>query len=311
MSRTNAIYLDSRVSDDERRNELFSGEIFLFSPTEESRALRDYAAELLGEAFAPLNPETAQFEMPVERFVSVLDPLKRRYTHSPVTKQLIEALLASLGCSREETHWDVPRLRAVTSDRYLTAGVGYVHPPHRDTWWSAPLAQVNWWMPIYELGPTRSLAIHPSWWSRQIENHSEDFSIYTWNAVGRAEAAKHIYSDTRQQPHPPEDFDPEPQVRYVLPVGGLIAFAGAQLHSTVPNTSGRTRFSTDFRTINAADLLGGHGAPNVDSRPQGTSLRDFKRLSDGADLPADLVARYDHGARPEDGVLVFEPGETS
>ena len=60
---------------------------------------------------------------------------------------------------------------------------------HRDTWWSAPLAQLNWWMPIYEFESESSMAFHPPYWSVGVENHSEDFNYYEWNAVGRAQAA--------------------------------------------------------------------------------------------------------------------------
>ena len=49
----------------------------------------------------------------------------------------------------------------VTSDSYLTAGVGYAHPLHRDVWWSAPHAQLNWWLPVYEFDTECSMAFHP------------------------------------------------------------------------------------------------------------------------------------------------------
>jgi hypothetical protein len=48
------------------------------------------------------------------------------------------------------------------------------------------------------------------------------------------------------------------------------------------------------------------GAPNVDSEPKGTSLRDFKRVRDQQDLPEELVALYDD-AEARGGELVFTP----
>ena len=57
-------------------------------------------------------------------------------------------------------------------------------------------------------------------------------------------------------------------------------FSGNQLHSTVPNTSGQTRFSIDFRTVNIGDVRSRREAPNVDSECTGTSLRDFLRVRD-------------------------------
>jgi hypothetical protein len=303
----NAIYIDSRASDEVRRTRLYEGQIFTFTPSAESRALREFAVEMISEAFAPLDPRYAQFEMPVERFVEIFGPLKPRFIHHPKTMELMRALLLGLGCDDQETYIDVPRLRGVTSDAYLTAGVGYAHPLHRDTWWSAPLAQLNWWMPLYELESESSMAFHPRYWAEGVENHSEDFDYYEWNATGRAEAARHIHSDTRRQPHPPRDIEPDPQVRLIVPEAGLIVFSGAQMHSTVPNTSGRSRFSIDFRTVNLADLQHGRAAPNVDSRPLGTSLRDFRRMADLAPMPDDVVTRYDSGQLHGDAVLVFQP----
>lgn len=304
-STNNALYIDVQAPDDIRRRRLYQGQLFVYTPTPQTRAVRDFAAEMIEEAFAPQDPVTAQFEMPVEKFVEIFAPLKPRFIHHPKTKQLLADALTALGVDPEDTYLDVPRLRGVTSDAYLTAGVGYAHPMHRDTWWSAPLAQLNWWMPIYPFESESAMAFHPNYWVEPVENHSEEFNYYEWNTVGRAQAATQIHNDTRKQPHPPDDINPDPQIRLVVPTGGVIVFSAAQMHSTVPNTSGRSRFSIDFRTVSISDLRSGVAAPNVDSRPEGTSLRDFRRMSDAAPMPDDVVAKYDRGTVPEGAVLVF------
>lgn len=309
MVTNNTVYVDSEMADDRRREQLYRGQIFLFTASPESIALRDFAREMIEDAFAPLDPVMAQHEMSVERFVEIFGPLKPKFIHHERTMDLMRDVLCSLGTDLDETYLDVPRLRGVTSDGYLTAGVGYAHPLHRDTWWSAPLAQLNWWMPLYPFESESSMAFHPRYWSEGVVNHSDEFNYYHWNAVGRAEAAKHVGKDTRKQPHPPADIEREPQVRFVVPDGGIVLFSGAQMHSTVGNTSGRTRFSIDFRTVNAADLRATRSAPNVDSEPEGTSLRDFHRMSDGVSLPENLVAEYDSGDVPEDAVLIFQPAD--
>jgi hypothetical protein len=48
------------------------------------------------------------------------------------------------------------------------------------------------------------------------------------------------------------------------------------------------------------------GAPNIDSAPVGTSLRDFLRGTDAAPIPEETVRLYDE-AVPAEGVLVFRP----
>jgi len=98
-------------------------------------------------------------------------------------------------------------------------------------------------------------------------------------------------------------------VRFVVPPGGVIVFSGAQLHSTVPNTTNTVRWSIDFRTINIDDVVSKRGAPNIDSASTGTSLRDFLRVSDLASIPEDIVATY-HDGVPVGGVTVFKPEMT-
>lgn len=67
------------------------------------------------------------------------------------------------------------------------------------------------------------------------------------------------------------------------------------LHSNVPNTSGRTRFSIDFHTVDVADIRVGLGARNVDGRSAGSSIRDFMSAADLSPVPDDVVALFDSG----------------
>ncbi len=301
-----AVHVDTRDSDEDRRRQLYEGELFVFTGRASIRALAEFARDMLEDAFAPLDPRTAQFHMPVEKWVEIFAPVKPAFIHHPRTRSLMTEILDELEVPLDRTFLDVPRLRGVTADGYLTSGVGYAHHPHRDTWYSAPMAQLNWWLPIYEFEADSSMAFHPRYWSEGVANGSNAFNYYEWNAVGRKDAAKHISSDTRRQPKAEVEVELEPQVRVVMPVGGLVVFSAAQMHSTVANTTGVARFSIDFRTVSADDLANGNGPVNVDSRPHGTSLRDFVLASDGSPVPNELVERYDDIAA-DDGVLVFTP----
>lgn len=287
------IYAESHHGDDGRREHLYRGDLYTYSARAATTALCEWAAEMLTEAFAPLDPQLAQHELPVERFVEIFAPVKPRFIHHPRTMELVRELLGCFEVDLEETYVDVPRLRGVTSDGYLTSGVGFAHHPHRDTWWSAPLCQLNWWLPIFPMAGSSSMAFHPRYFDTPVANGSHEFSYAEWNSVGRAEAAKHVHSDTRKQPKPLEELDLQPEVRCVLEPGGLLVFSPAHLHSTVANTSGLTRFSIDFRTVHLADVRADRGATNIDSRPTGTSLRDFRRTLDLAAMPDDVVARHD------------------
>ena len=76
-------------------------------------------------------------------------------------------------------------------------------------------------------------------------------------------------------------------------MGAAYQFSAAQMHSTVPNTSGLTRYSIDFRTVHLDDAWGRIGAPNIDSACTGTTMRDYLRGADLSHMPETVVALYD------------------
>lgn len=302
----NTIDIDPTFDDAERRRQIYAGRVMLFTACDTGLKIVTHTRGMLEGAFAGVDPCLAQYAMPVEEFAAILTQLKPQFIHHRVSWRAIADMLIEIGCDPEQTYLDVPRLRISTSDGYLTSGVAYAHHPHRDTWWSSPLQQVNWWMPIYEFTSESGMTFHPKYWSRGVVNDSSLFDYYDWNTNQRKNAAQHVKSDTRWQPHALEELELQPEVRLVFRPGGAMAFSGAQLHSTVANTSGRTRYSVDFRTVDIADVVEGRGAPNVDSAPSGTSLRDFMRISDGARVSDDVASRFD--TRVVDrSAMVFQP----
>jgi hypothetical protein len=291
------LYVDSAHDDDARRRRLYGGDLFAFSPNPGSAGLAELARELSEEAFAPHDPQVAQESMPAERYVEILAELKPRFIHHPRAKELIGGLLTELGADVEQTYFDVPRLRTMAHGEYLKAGLAYQFHAHRDTWFSAPHQQLNWWLPVYPIEAQNCMAFHPQYFDTPIRNSSEGYDYEQWNKTGRQQAAKQVKKETRKQPQAEEPLELEPDVRVVTPPGGTLVFSAAQLHSTVPNTTERTRFSIDFRTVNLDDLLEGEAATNIDSECTGTTLRDFLRASDLEPLPEEVIERY--GSRRE------------
>ena len=291
--RNNTVYLDPPLEDDARRRAIFQGQLFVYSPVPGALALVEHARELIEDAFGGRDPRIAQHDMPVDEYAALLADLKPRFIHHPRSKACISQMLVELGADPEKTYFDVPRMRTSTSDGYLTTGIAYAFHPHRDTWYSAPMCQLNWWLPIYDVEPDNILAFHPRYFETPVANSSEEYNYYEWNATSRKDAAKHIGVDTRKQPKALEPIEADPQIRLVTPPGGTIIFSAAQLHSSVENTSGVTRFSIDFRTVNIDDVATGLGAPNVDSRCTGTTMRDYIRVSDQSRIPDELVMAYD------------------
>jgi hypothetical protein len=286
------VYLDAAHSDEARRHRLYGGDLYAFSPSPSAQKLAELAQELSEAAFAPFDPQVAQDSMPPERYAEILAELKPRFIHHPLAKELIAGMLSGAGADIERTYFDVPRLRTMAHSQYMNAGLALQFHSHRDTWFSAPQQQLNWWLPVYPIESENSMAFHPQYFDRAIRNTSSGYDYDEWNRTGRQLAAKLVKKETRKQPQAEEQLELTPDVRVVTPPGGVIVFSAAQLHTTVPNTTTRTRFSIDFRTVNLDDLLEGVGAPNVDSACTGTTLRDFLRASDLAPLPEDVIEEY-------------------
>ena len=286
------IFVDSRMRDADRRKELYRGSVFVNSPSPSALKLCRLAQELIEEAFSPLDPLTIHEHLPAEKCAEILATLKPRFIHHPQAKECIQGILAEAGCDLETTYFDVPRMRTAFPVDYLKAGIAYAFHPHRDTWYSAPLCQLNWWMPIYDLNSENCMALHPHYFDRAIKNGSSEYNYHRWNQESRYNAAKHVKVDTRVQPHAEEPVELDPQIRTVCPIGGAYLFSAGHLHSTVPNTSNVTRYSADFRTVNLDDVLRRVGARNVDSACTGTTMGDYLRATDFSHLPQEAMAPY-------------------
>jgi hypothetical protein len=156
---------------------------------------------------------------------------------------------------------------------------------------------VNWWLPLYEIGPESGLAFHPEHWGRAAPNSSDRYDYDAHYPAGSsAPATPDTAALAAELPRADGPMALDSALRPLCPAGGVLLFSGAHLHTSVPNTSGRTRFSLDFRTVHLDDVRAGRGAPNVDSACKGSVLRDFLRADDGAPLPPDLLTRHALGA---------------
>ena len=150
-------------------------------------------------------------------------------------------------------------------------------------------------MPIYAIEVGNVMVFHPRYFDEVVSNMSSGYNYYEWNTKYRAAASSNVSADTRPLPGPVQEVDISHPLVFVPPVGGLIEFSGQHLHSSVPNQTGRTRMSIDFRTVHIGDIEAGRGAANVDVACTGSSIRDFIRASDLAPMPERIVALFHDG----------------
>ena len=213
-----------------------------------------------------------------------IDALRDRVRDEPDIRRLFRAALERVGVDAPRSYWDSPYFRVVPpvepGDERQIGRIGF----HRDTWASNVLQQTNWWATIRPLAAERTIALYPAYWSRPIRNTSADWNLDEIRARRRSGERD---EDIPIVPEPSEPVDTSTELRVVIEPGDLLCFAGAHLHASVPNTSGRTRFSVELRTVNLDDLTHGRGAPNVDGSAPHVPLEWFRSMEDGSPLRRD------------------------
>jgi hypothetical protein len=300
------VHIDPEFDDDERRRRLFAGDIVVYTHVPEVASFAEFTRGLVTDVFAPDVPTMVHQSRSPDELADVLIDFKPKFIHHPDSIDHVRRITTALGATPEEMYADVPKLRTAFPSGGLSTGIAYAFQAHRDTWYGAPGQQINWWMPVWPAAPNNVMEFYPRWFGAAIENNSGEYNYYLANMWRSRIKDFSGAKDVRVHPAPEHGLPAdEPRLCLVPPVGGVMLFSGDQLHASIPNTSGVTRYSIDFRTVHAADLRSGSSAPMADVECIGTALRDFHRLTDGRGFTEEEIAPYDNA--DADGVRVFVP----
>jgi hypothetical protein len=296
------IVIDPNVPGDVLRQQLYSGNLVILTRLQALRDFVDYTREELIELFKPHDPEHVHEHIDPPEMAKLLGVWKPRFIHSERSKKLVRGIIEEAGFSATETHYDLPKPRTSFPVGHLTTGVAFAFPWHRDAWYSAPAQQINWWLPIFPVREDNAMSFDPASFDRAVPNTSDAFDYYQNNA-SRLTTATGV---TREVQSRPRAIDHKPvQELVILPAPGeVLLFSGNQLHVSIPNTSGRARYSVDFRTVDVPDLMAGRGAPFADVYCTGTAIRDFINVADEQSFDEEMVVEL-FGAPPSDTMLVF------
>ncbi len=286
------------------RQSIYRGDVIILTKLPSVRTFVDYTREQLVELFRPYDPERVYEHIDKEEMAKLLASWKPGFMHASTSKELVGRIIREAGFCAEGTHYDVPKPRTSFPVDHLTTGIAYAFPWHRDVWYGAPAQQINWWLPVMEVSEDNAMRFDLKSFDRAVMNSSADFDYYQ-NNTARLTTASQISSERQIRPAA-QNHTPVDELVVIPPPGAVILFSGAQLHASIPNTSGKARFSVDFRTVDAAELHAGCGAPLVDAHCTGTAIRDFRRVSDNAPFDEESVVRL-FGTPPAGSTLVFAP----
>lgn len=300
--------VDPPISADNLRQELYSGSLVILTRLRTLADFVDYTREELAELFKPHDPEHVHERIEPAEMAAILGVWKPYFIHAERSRKLVRAMIEEAGFLSAQTHYDLPKPRTSFPQGHLNTGVAFAFPWHRDAWYSAPAQQINWWLPVFPVRADNAMHFDLASFDQAVPNSSDGFDYYANNA-SRLTTASSVTKERQARPgaldhHPANVITPLPAP------GQVLLFAGAQLHASIPNTSGLSRYSVDFRTVDASDLKAGRGAPLVDAHCTGTAIRDFIGVADERSFDEDLV-RSLFGAPPSGAMLVYgSPGST-
>ena len=109
--------------------------------------------------------------MTPEAVAAILADLKPKFIHHPECKKIIPEIMKERGVDLEKLYFDVPRLRSAYPSDFVSSGIAYAFHPHRDTWYSAPMCQLNWWIPAYPVEPDNAMGFYPGYFSEPVKNN--------------------------------------------------------------------------------------------------------------------------------------------
>ena len=259
------------------RERIHRGDLVVFRRLPAMLGLVERARAMAEAAFAPHPPPLAQDVFGPEEFLARAAALRRSFMRDAQPRAAFREVVESLGLDPASTYADRLILRLQPSGDTHSGRRVRDLPPHRDTWGSNLMAQINLWGPVFPLDPGATMVIWPTLFRRPMANTSAD-----WDLERLREAPD-------RHPLLPELRGPvgaEPQVAVMIAPGDLLCFSGAHLHASRPNRSARVRVSVDSRTVDAGDIRAGRGAVNVDGRAPRVADEWFHRVSDGAVLNA-------------------------
>lgn len=219
--------------------------------------------------------------------------LCRAFERDDGVARLFRGVFDEAGMDGTSTYWDRPRLRVQQSGSgvddvsnsklFGTGKYSSTLPPHRDTWASNTMQQLNWWMPLDAIDEGRTMCFFPDLFDRPVPNTSRGWDFEELrskrreglpypqlpeldrDAIDRDKGMAKLLSPSRARP-------------LLVDPGDVVVFSGAHLHSSVVNTTGKTRYSCEIRSVDAGDLREGAGAPNVDGEACRVPLHWFSNV---------------------------------
>lgn len=278
------IELDDSLSKEEKRRQiLVQGDIARIAADDLTLSLVGHTLSLVERFFGKPPREGAANLSKEDResFLRTLTEAKAALAKDAETRRLLCRIAERHLNDASLTSYDQPRLRVVPATTKNPDGsnktVSPSHSCHRDTWYANSQSQINFWLPLHDVGPAETFRFYSRYFNKALPNTSDRFNYPDWsreigfgNSEKRAEA---FYPQTEGKG--PESVEGQ---SFALAKGDLIVFAAAHLHQTMEHSQKLARISLDFRTVQEGDRQKGLVSPNRDNFSQGDASVDYLKM---------------------------------
>ena len=226
--------------------------------------------------------QVAQFHHSPQEFYAHQQRARKLAAQDPALHEAQRQVIEALGLwDQDALAWDVLRLRAIPHLGHLEPAAQLAYGAHRDTWYANPQCQLNLWLSLFDASAQQCFMTYPEVFHRGVENTSAGFDYNVFmSQAGWQTSADGAHGQTLYPSAPQAQASSWGQgTREALGRGQLMVFSASHLHQSMPNESGQTRFSLDFRLVWRPDQRKGQGAPNVDNASAGDASTDYMGAS--------------------------------
>lgn len=277
-------WVSAPLSECERNARIYAGEILVWNQLPPVVRLTGQIAIHARNHFGD-DPGSAHRRMSQQALAELVPAFQKSVNNEPECGRQLMRMFEATGMDVGDNYDDSLVVRVQIPDS--EPGLRRVAPlvAHRDTWGTNVMAQTNWWAPVFPITAERTMALFPFWFEASVANDSAGWDFAELRRRLKRDGSHPDYALLPTALETPDWCDALP---VSIEPGALMAFSGAHLHASVPNTTDRIRFSFEIRTVNGADARAGRGAPNVDGSAPRTTWQLFRRRKDGRKL-GDMV----------------------
>lgn len=269
---------DLPSSQDEAKQSIYGGSVYLLKANDASLQLVNQTIERIQQEVGTDFRE-AHLAFSAEEFFVRIGKLRKQIYTSNDFHQLLNAVIASLGFQLNRTAYDPARIRVISPGGHLNPAASAIYYGHRDTWYANSQSMITWWIPLHAIGEDESFDFYPEQFLKPVKNDSEIFDFEVWTRDGQKNRIGWQDKKTGEVESYPRLLEKPDGLKatVVAQAGDILLFSAQHLHQTRPNTTIKSRFSLDFRTVDINDHATNIGASNVDNRSTGSSLSQFVR----------------------------------